>query len=195
MATLVLSTGVPMLVAGDEFGRTQQGNNNAYSQDNEISWLNWEFEPWQEEMLNFTRRLIAIRKHHPALRRPDYASCDAHGLDEAPELMWFATKGEPMRGEDWKDLSIGAVAGFFSGRVPDADRTQSESLETPSFLILLNAGNTAVEFSLPGAPYGVSYRRVVNTAEEVSADAPWIDHAGDAVEVEANSLVALIVLG
>ncbi|MBU6213937.1 MAG: glycogen debranching protein GlgX [Actinomycetales bacterium] len=195
MATLVLSTGVPMLVAGDEFGRTQRGNNNAYSQDNEISWLDWDLQPWQEEMLNFTRRLIAIRKHHPALRRPEYASCEAAGLDQTPELMWFATDGEPMLAEDWKDLGLHAVAGFFSGRVPDPDRTRAGSLDTPSFLVLLNAGSAPVEFSLPGAPYGVSYRRVVNTAEEVSADAPWLDHAGDTVEVAANSLVALIVLG
>ena len=195
MATLVLATGVPMLVAGDEFGRTQRGNNNAYSQDNEISWLDWDLEPWQDEMLNFTRRLIAIRKHHPALRRPEFAACEVASLDEAPDLMWFSPSGEPVTGAQWKDLGSKAIAGFFSGHVPSVDRTRSDMDATPSFLVLLNAGSSAVEFSLPGAPYGVSYRRVVNTAEEVSVDAPWLDHAGDTVDVDANSLVALIVLG
>ncbi len=194
LTTLLLSHGTPMLVAGDEFGRTQRGNNNAYSQDNDISWLDWQLQPWQEELLNFTRRLIAIRKHHPALRRTEFAQCDVTGLDVPSELAWFATDGELISPQDWRDLSVKSVACYFSGRVPSEDRTSAEQDVTPSFLILLNAGSSAVEFSLPGAPYGVDYRRVLNTAEDVSVDAPWLDHAGDSVEVAPSSVVALIVL-
>ncbi|NBU31473.1 MAG: glycogen debranching enzyme GlgX, partial [Actinobacteria bacterium] len=84
LGTLLLSTGVPMIVAGDEFGRTQRGNNNAYSQDNDISWVHWNHESWQQDLLNFTRRLIAIRKHHPALRRPAYAECEVPSMTIAP---------------------------------------------------------------------------------------------------------------
>jgi glycogen operon protein len=195
LGTLLLSTGVPMIVAGDEFGRTQRGNNNPYSQDNDISWVDWNHEPWQQDLLNFTRRLIAIRKHHPALRRSAYAECEVPSMNIAPELAWFAPDGELVSAAGWSDASQRAIAGFFSGRVPDEDRTQVDSAQSPSFMLLLNASNSPVEFSLPGAPFGIDYRRVVNTAEDASVDAPWLDHAGDAIEVAANSLMALIVLG
>jgi len=194
MATLLLAQGVPMITAGDEFGRSQKGNNNAYSQDNEISWLDWNLRDWQQEQLRFTRRLLAIRKHHPGLRRDAFPICEPTAGAPVPELMWFDITGEPLPVSAWQEADRTAVAAYFSGTVPDSDKTAEQAEQTPSFLLLINGGEEEAIFFLPGAPYGVDYRRIIDTSEETSADAPWVDHAGDQIGVDPRSVVLMIVL-
>ena len=101
LATLLLSQGVPMIVGGDEFGRTQKGNNNAYCQDNEISWFHWEHADWQKKLIEFTARLIQERKKHPIFRRPKYFQGRRVPRAGLKDLMWFDTDGSEMNQEDW----------------------------------------------------------------------------------------------
>ncbi len=100
LGTLLLSTGVPMLNAGDEFGRSQRGNNNPYSQDNEISWMAWELEPWQQDLLETTRHLVRLRQEHPVLRQRSFFSGRQVHEDGSTDLAWFGTDGQPM-GDRW----------------------------------------------------------------------------------------------
>ncbi|MEI7655308.1 MAG: glycogen debranching protein GlgX [Actinomycetes bacterium] len=194
LATLILSQGVPMLTAGDEFGRTQQGNNNAYSQDNEISWLDWNLQEWQQEQLKFTKRLLAIRKHHPSLRLDSYALCEPVVGQAAPGLVWFDSTGEPLSLSAWSEHDRTTLAAYLSGSVPHVDSTIADRAATPSFFLMINGGDADVEFSLPGAPYGVDYRRIIDTSEDIGGDAPWIDHCGAGITVSGRSMMLMLIL-
>ncbi|MBI3769969.1 MAG: glycogen debranching protein GlgX [Deltaproteobacteria bacterium] len=140
LATLLLSQGVPMLRAGDELGATQWGNNNAYCQDNEVTWLDWNLDDERAAVLAFTRRLTGIVRRHPGLRRPDYLAGALAAATPGSDLVWYAATGQPMRDEDWSER---------------ARRTLGMWLRTEvSVLILLNAGSDPAAFILPdeGAP-------------------------------------------
>ncbi len=142
LATLLLSFGVPMLLGGDEIGRTQQGNNNAYCQDNEISWLDWACA--DRELLTFTRRLIAFRKAHPVFRRRRFLA----GV-EASELGWFTPQGSTMTGRDWTDGNARALAIYLDGSdCPDRARDGSPMIDD-DFLVLVNAWWEPLVFTIP----------------------------------------------
>jgi hypothetical protein len=142
LTTLLLSFGIPMLLGGDEFGRTQQGNNNAYCQDNEITWFDWS-QP-DTGLLDFTTRLIALRKAHPVFRRTRFLA----GA-EAAELRWFTPAGTEMTAANWSDASALAIALYLDGS--DApDRTADGTwLVDDDFLVLVNAWWEPLEFVLP----------------------------------------------
>ncbi|MDO5728094.1 MAG: glycogen debranching protein GlgX [Actinomycetaceae bacterium] len=105
LATLLISTGTPMLVAGDEFGRTQQGNNNAYCQDSKISWLNWDFESWQQDMFDTTRYLLALRRIHPVMRPSRFATGRVQPGDEIVDLSWYTAENKAFKPENWHDVN------------------------------------------------------------------------------------------
>ncbi len=108
LGTLFLSAGVPMLLAGDEFGRTQHGNNNAYCQDNAVSWLDWRLEPWQEDLLATTRFLLRLRQEHPALRRDRFYTGGPHD-DGTKDIGWFTAEGHEMDHHKWQDARHRAI--------------------------------------------------------------------------------------
>jgi isoamylase len=186
MATLMLSQGVPMLLAGDEFLRTQHGNNNAWCQDNELSWVDWSLAEKNADFLRFTREMIALRKRHPALRRREFFHNGfAHGND-GPEVVWHGT--EPFR-PDFRYVSrtvAMAIDGRQTDREPDCD-----------FYIAMNAWMDPVEFRIPSSPSGRRWWQVINTAEASphdivdEASAPRID-IGSTLSLEAYSLVVLV---
>jgi isoamylase len=153
MATLLLSQGVPMLLAGDEFLRTQRGNNNAWCQDNEVSWVNWGLAETNADFLRFTRMLIALRKRHPALRRRDFLQGGGPGGELAPDVVWHGV--EPYQ----PDFSPGsrilafALDGSRTGREPDRD-----------LYIACNAWSGPLDFRIPRAPSGKPWRRVIDTS-------------------------------
>ncbi|HEX9356555.1 MAG TPA: glycogen debranching enzyme, partial [Streptosporangiaceae bacterium] len=186
LTTLLLSFGVPMLLGGDEMGRTQQGNNNAYCQDNEMTWFDWS-KP-DTELQDFTRRLVALRKAHPVFRRRRFLSGT-----EASELRWFTPAGTEMAAADWSDENALAIALYLDGS-DDPDRAEDGTwLLDDDFLVLVNAWWEPLEFVLPATRGQASWRTDIDTyrpaAPGSSAAAPR--GAGDHVTVDPRSIVVL----
>jgi glycogen operon protein len=140
IATLLFSAGVPMLLAGDELGRTQAGNNNAYCQDNELSWLDW--EQADRGLMEFMRTLIAMRKRHPAFRRRTYP--------KAEDVTWLTAQSAPMAQADWERAATRALGLLLLGRRLAERDERGAPIEDDDLLLLVNAGDEAIEFRLPG---------------------------------------------
>ncbi|WP_156726321.1 glycogen debranching protein GlgX [Streptomyces apocyni] len=199
VTTLLLSTGVPMLVAGDEMGRTQGGNNNAYCQDGPTSWLDWSLleqpgepgEPGWRELFALTSRLTALRHAHPVLRRRAFYSGRAHAADGLRDLAWFTAGGTEMTERDWY-APASTVGMYLSGRdIPGRD-ARGAPVEDDSFLAVLHASDEAARFVLPGAPWAGSYEVVVDTSLEEQGTAPGrLYGAGAAVTLPARSVLLL----
>ncbi len=149
LATLLLAQGTPMLVAGDELGRTQQGNNNAYCQDNELSYVDWQLDDEQRALLELTKRLIRIRRDHPALRRSKFF----RGLDVTGtalrDLLWFRADGAPMTQADWQSPENGALQMFLAGRGIDDVDDDGRPLVDDNLLLVINAADTDLMVTLP----------------------------------------------
>jgi isoamylase len=149
LATLLLSQGTPMIVAGDEFGRTQRGNNNAYCQDNEISWLDWHWTPQQRALHEFVRRLLRIRREHPALHRSKFfQGREIHGAGFR-DLIWFRHDGMEMTREDWDNPSTESLVMFLGGRGIDDVDELGRPLVDDNLLLLLNASPYDLTFTIP----------------------------------------------
>lgn len=149
LATLLLAQGTPMLVAGDERGRTQRGNNNAYCQDNDVSWVDWSSDPESQALFELTKRLIRLRREHPALRRSKFFQ----GLDvtgtSLRDLLWFRGDGQPMSQEDWHAPENRTLSMFLAGRGIDDVDDDGRPLVDDNLLLLLNAGPFEQEVTLP----------------------------------------------
>lgn len=191
LSTLLLSTGVPMLVAGDEMGRTQGGNNNAYCQDNETSWVDWSLlaEPGWAALRDLAARLIALRRAHPVLRSGGFFS----GLASAPEglrdVAWFGAQGRELTDEEWFARSA-TLGMYLSGAdIPHRD-ARGEPVVDDSFLLVVHAHHRPVAFTLPGMPWGSSYELLLDTAAEEQSAEPLVPPAaaGAAVRVAARSV-------
>jgi isoamylase len=187
LATLLLSQGVPMVLGGDEMGRTQHGNNNAYCQDNEISWFDWENQ--DGALVAFTQRLISLRKSHPVFRRRHFFQGQPlHGADVS-DIAWFRADGSEMTDDDWRQGVAKTLGIFLNGdAIPDLDARGQRILDD-SFLVLFNAHHEPVEFELPAERFGERWVKVVDTADEFDEGVQL--KAGDAVDVEGRSLVLL----
>ncbi|WDG28574.1 glycogen debranching protein GlgX [Streptomyces sp. CA-278952] len=195
LTTLLLSTGVPMLVAGDEMGRTQGGNNNAYCQDNETGWLDWSLlkEPAWRELTELTARVLTLRRAHPVLRRRAFFSGRAQAPDGLRDLAWFARDGREMTEGDW--YAPAATLGLYlSGRdIPGRD-ARGEPVTDDSFLAVLHAGAEPTVFALPGAPWAIAYELVLDTSREEQAEAPGtVLDGGAEMAVPARSVLLLRV--
>jgi isoamylase len=187
LATLLLSFGIPMLLGGDEMGRTQQGNNNAYCQDNEITWLDWAGQ--DTALLEFTRRLIALREVHAVFRRNRFLA----GA-EASELRWFTPAGTEMTAADWSDPNALAIALYLDGS-DDPDRAADGTwLIDDDFLVLVNAWWEPLEFALPETRPQAMWQVELDTYDPASPAGPAAaDHkAGDHITVGPRSIVVLL---
>ncbi|CAM5586153.1 glycogen operon protein GlgX [Streptomyces avidinii] len=197
LTTLLLSTGVPMLVAGDEFGRTQGGNNNAYCQDNETSWVDWSLlsDPHWHGLMSLTRRLLSLRRAHPVLRRRAFFSGSSQGTDGLRDLAWFTPAGTEMTERDWY-APADAVGLYLSGQdIPGRDE-RGRQVTDDSFLALMHAGDQPARWVLPGAPWAASYELVLDTSREDQAAAPGSLHGGgETVTVPARAVLLLKVVG
>ncbi|WP_432004466.1 glycogen debranching protein GlgX [Streptomyces parvus] len=196
LTTLLLSTGVPMLVAGDEMGRTQGGNNNAYCQDNATGWVDWSLldQPQWRELAALTARVLTLRRTHPVLRRRAFFSGRAQAPDGLRDLAWFARDGREMTEGDW--YAPAATLGLYlSGRdIPGRD-ARGEPVTDDSFLAVLHAGAEPTSFALPGAPWGDAYELVLDTSREEQAEAPGtVLDGGTEVTVPARSVLLLRVV-
>jgi glycogen operon protein len=188
LATLLLSHGVPMVLAGDEIGRTQQGNNNAWCQDNEISWLDWELDEERERLLAFTRKLVELRRRHPVFRRSRFLD----GRSDRPTLpdsWWLRPDGRRMTQQDWETHDTHVVGLYLNGAEIGSRTPEGEPIVDDSFLLLLNASPEDVPFVLPPRRFGARWEVELRTAD---VDAPPSSHpARGRLDVEARSLVLL----
>jgi len=162
LATLMLSQGTPMLLGGDEMGRTQGGNNNAWCQDNEISWFDWSLAEENEDLLEFVRKLIVLRRAHPVFRRRQYL----RGVDEEgtglPDVWWFRTDGRRMTSQDWQ-AGLPVVGMFLNGEEIAAPDEEGQRMLDESFLLLFNAHHEDVTFTLPNRRFGDGWTLVLTT--------------------------------
>ena len=190
LSTLLLSQGVPMLLGGDEIGRTQGGNNNAYCQDNEISWYDW--DDVDEDLLAFCQRLFAYRAEHPVFRRRRwFQGRPIHGSD-VEDIAWFTLEGEIMDEEDWGLGYAKSLGVFFNGATIPNPNPRGEPVTDDSFYLVFNAHHEPLEFQLPPREWGQTW------IKELDTDHGWLDGeaatghaAASKLEVIARSLVVL----
>jgi glycogen operon protein len=189
LATLLLSTGTPMLVMGDELGRTQDGNNNPYNQDNEMSWVDWDLEPWQADLVRWTTALLNVRRNHPALRQTEFFDGRPLADGRPADLAWLRPDGTPMTDGDWHDSGTGTLVMALSGELFTRDE-EGHPLRDSAFLVVLNRSDDATVLTMPATPYGTTYRRLLDTDERrPSTSGPT--HAVGAVTEVAGRSVAL----
>lgn len=150
LATLLLSQGTPMLAGGDEIGRTQQGNNNAYCQDNALSWHNWELDDEARALLHFTQRLVALRSAHPGLRRSHFFKGRRIRGTDVRDVMWFRSDGAQMTDEDWQNPHAGSIGMFLAGKGIDEIDENGRPVRDDDLLLLLNATAGELAFQVPG---------------------------------------------
>jgi isoamylase len=191
IATTLLSQGLPMLSHGDELGRSQQGNNNGYCQDNELTWVDWPRA--DTELLAFTRHVSALRADHPVFRRRrffDGMPVRRRGTRAVPDVDWFRPDGSVMTEEDWDNGFGRSVAVFLNGHgVPDRDE-RNQPIVDDSFILCLNAHDGPIDFVLPSAEYGGGWRVVLDTTAAAVPEGKLVE-PGSAVPVGARSLVVL----
>ncbi len=188
LATLILSQGVPMLLGGDEIGRTQDGNNNAYCQDNEISWYDWENA--EEDLLSFCCELVRYRRERPAFRRRRwFQGRPIHG-SEVKDIAWFNLKGRQMAEEDWGRGYVKSVGIFLNGATIPNPHPRGEPVTDDNYYILFNAHNQSLEFTLPDAEWGEHWLKEFDTVNGWAVDEEHCGH-GEGIEIEAHSLAVL----
>jgi len=170
LATLLLSQGVPMLSHGDEIGRTQLGNNNAYCQDNELTWINWQLTETERQLLEFTSRLVAIRMAQPTLRRRKYFQGRAIRGGEVKDLAWLAPDGKEMDDSAWNADFVRCLGMLLSGHAIEEVNERGEPMMGDTLLVLLNAHSDKVPFTLPPLGPDQQWRRVVDTVDPQAPD-------------------------
>ena len=191
IATLFLSQGVPMLLHGDELGRTQRGNNNGYCQDNDITWLDW--SQVDQDLVDFTAQVTALRREHPVFRRRRFFDGRPVTRGEGaplPDIAWFTPQGREMQEEDWEAGFGKSVAVFLNGDgIPGRD-SRGERVVDSSFVLMFNAHDGSIDFTLPVVEYGEKWEVVLDTATPDLAE-PAVREAGSTLTVDARSLAVL----
>ncbi|HXL23974.1 MAG TPA: glycogen debranching protein GlgX [Chthoniobacterales bacterium] len=165
LTMLFLSQGVPMLYGGDEFGRTQNGNNNAYCQDNEISWLNWQRNEKQNRLFEFTRKLIQFRHDHAVFRRPKFFQGRRVRGGEIKDVMWFNPGGNEMSDEEWNSPFVRCLGMVIGGDAVDLVDAHGEPVRDDTFLLLINAHHEPIPFVLPGEEH-LEWEQILDTMNE-----------------------------
>jgi isoamylase len=191
LATLLLSQGVPMLLGGDEFGRSQEGNNNAWCQDNGISWYGWEHEDWQRRLLAFGRRLIALRREHPVFRRTRFLAGQEVEGSGLPDVWWFRADGRRMTRRDWNSSETHTLGVFLNGDQLTEVTDDGRGVIDDSFLLLFNAHYEDLEMRVPNQGFGRDWALELSTAEPELEPGERRFPARAAVVVTARSLVLL----
>ncbi|MFN2526480.1 MAG: glycogen debranching protein GlgX [Actinomycetota bacterium] len=191
LITLALSQGVPMLLGGDEIGRTQQGNNNAYCQDNEISWYDWTLRDDNLALLGFTRRVMELRARHPVFaRRNWFQGRELHGSG-VTDIAWFNPGGDEMSDQQWQDGFVKSLGVFLNGEEIPTPTPRGPRAEDASFLLLFNAHHEAIDFTIPTGPWGMEWGNVIDTADPRREEGTVVYKAGEEVEVTGLSMMVL----
>ncbi len=189
LATLMFSQGVPMLCGGDEIGRTQHGNNNAYCQDNEISWCDWKLNERQFKLLEFTRRLIALRRTHPNFRRRKFFQDREVYHPSSRDIAWYRDDGQEMTQEQWNTGWMRSLAVMLNGKTLGEADEMGEPVLDDSFLIMLNSYGERVTYTLPQSPLNRGWKLIMNTHD---LESPFEEKLLDGtLDVEGRSVVLL----
>ena len=188
LVTLFLSQGVPMITGGDEFGRTQQGNNNAYCQDNEISWFNWDWTPEQEALFEFTRELAGFRRSHSVFRRTKYFGGKRIRGSDVKDITWLSPHGAEMKESDWTNGFSKCLGMLVSGSTRDVRDREGEPIHDDTYLLLMNAHFEPLTFILPGRDE-IRWQTVIDTTVPTGFLAQIeITPAGEEIELTERSL-------
>ena len=192
LATLLLSQGVPMLCGGDEIGRTQRGNNNAYCQDSEISWIDWKLSKPQQSLLAFTRNLIALRQKHPVFRRRRFFQGRRIRGAEVKDLSWVRPDGKEMTDDDWAQGYVRCLGVRLAGHAIEEKDPKGRPLLDDTFLLLINAHHEPRPFTLPAHKRGVLWQPVFDTAlYDTNGRAVSLLRGGEQYDLEGRSLALL----
>ncbi|MDA4130000.1 MAG: glycogen debranching protein GlgX [Thaumarchaeota archaeon] len=188
LSTLFLSQGVPMLLGGDEIGRTQKGNNNAYCQDNEISWFEWNLETSKKELLDFTRRLISFRRQHAVLRRRKFFQ-GRKLFGASKDITWLQPNGTEMTEEAWNQSRIHTIGMILSGDAMNEFNQEGVRIADETLLILLNASESHVKFQMPKS--GEKWELALHTYSKDPGDDRKVVKKGDTFDLEGSSVVIM----
>jgi isoamylase len=191
-ATLLLSQGVPMIYGGDPIGHTQTGNNNAYCQDNEISWVNWDLNAQGRDLLAFVQRMINLRKKHPILHRRHFFQGRPIKGANVKDVLWLKPDGLEMNEDEWRDPGVRCLGMFLSGAGLDETDERGRKLIDENFLVLLNAHHEDVPFTLPKFHAGARWSAWMDTSRESGLRAAETHDASAAYPLQARSLVVLM---
>ena len=194
LATLILSQGVPMICGGDEIGRTQRGNNNAYCQDNELSWYDWKLDRSSRDLFAFVQRLIALRREHPVLRRRRFFQGGRIWGSEVKDLAWFRPDGKEMTEDDWNKGYVRCLGLRLAGDAIEEKDEKGRRIIGDTLLILLNAHHEALPFIMPAHKRGVRWEPLLETVAKEEGKAPGLFKGGDSLNLEARSLAVFRLL-
>ena len=191
LATLLLAQGTPMLLAGDEFGRTQDGNNNAYCQDNEISWVNWNFGEKEVELAEFARRVIVLRQSFPILRRSRFLNGEYNADLDVRDVRWLSPSGQDIEDQQWGDSNARCFGMLLDGRA------QASGIKRPAMdataLLVLNAHHDVVNFALPEVVGGNLWRCLLDTNNPDTGSSHESFQTGETYEITGRSLVLFVL--
>ncbi|HVS93798.1 MAG TPA: glycogen debranching protein GlgX [Mucilaginibacter sp.] len=189
LATLFLSQGVPMLLAGDEIGRTQQGNNNSYCQDNEISWIDW--SKADNDLLEFTSKLIHLRQGHAAFSRKNWFRGEPVKGNGIEDIAWFQPDGSKMTAEHWNQDFAKSIAVFLNGHGLHAVNSEGEKVIDDNFYIIFNASDQSVEYKLPDEKYAENWRIIFDTARYNQEEGQQRYKPNEKIMIDARSVILL----
>jgi isoamylase len=191
LATLMLSQGTPMILHGDEMGRTQQGNNNVYCQDSELSWMDWTLAKRNSDLLEFTKTVTKMRKHHPVFRRRRFfAGTPIRSGDQLRDIAWLTPAGQEMFPDDWNAAFGKSIAVFLNGEaIPEPD-ARGERIVDDSFLLCFNAHDAALDFVIPQGVYGRQWTADLDTSDP-AGKTDLVVEAGDKVSLPGRSVLVL----
>jgi glycogen operon protein len=185
----MLSQGVPMLLAGDESGRTQQGNNNAYCQDNEITWHDWQLNQEDAGLLDFTRELIRLRRKHRVFRRRSFFQNRAIRGDGVRDIVWLDPNGSEMTDQQWHESFARTLGVFLSGRALNERNERGQIIIDSDFLLLVNAHHEQVDFDIPMQPADARWCLRLDTADAAGFNvASRVLRPGETYQLQGRSL-------
>ena len=188
LTTLLFAQGVPMLLGGDEIGRSQQGNNNAYCQDNEVSWFDWDIGESGYDMRDFVRELIRVLQSNPILRRRGFFTGATVPGTNTKDVTWIRSNGQEMTDEAWEDPNNQSIGMLLFGRAADEVDIRGRSASADTLLLLLNAGTRSHSYTLPRMERPGLWEELLNTARP----GPWARQVrNDAVNLTAHSSLLL----
>jgi len=194
LATLFLSQGVPMLCGGDEISRTQRGNNNAYCQDNEVTWFDWNLSRQAQTLLAFTHKLITLRRSHPVFRRRRFFQGKGIQGSEVKDIAWFRPDGKEMTEEEWNTGFVRCFGMRLAGDAIEEPDAKGRPIVDDTFLVLMNAHHEPLPFVLPAHKRGVRWELVVDTAGDIDKKRSRVYKGGEPYQLESRSLAVLRLL-